>query len=197
VVLVKVCGITSVEDEQMCVATGADALGYNFFPRSPRYVTPEAAATIHTTKALRVGVFVNEPAEFVAEVARVAHLDVVQLHGAEVAILPGVRVWRAMNAGPDFDPAEVEGVGDEVEAFVLDSPAPGSYGGTGKPFDWSRIPSLTKRIVLAGGLDGSNVAEAIRIASPWGVDACSRLESTPGRKDPAKVAAFVAAAKGK
>jgi len=197
VALVKVCGITSIEDEQMCVAAGADALGYNFFPRSPRYVTPEAAAAIHTTSALRVGVFVNETADFVAEVARVARLDVVQLHGTGSTSPQGIRVWRAINAGPDFEAAEVENAGPEIDAFVLDSPAPGTYGGTGKPFDWSRIPSLTKRIVLAGGLDGSNVAEAIRIANPWAVDACSRLESAPGRKDTAKVAAFVAAAKGK
>ncbi|BDC51047.1 N-(5'-phosphoribosyl)anthranilate isomerase [Bryobacterales bacterium F-183] len=193
--IVKVCGITTVEDALMSVEAGADALGFNFYPKSPRYVTPEVARQIADEVPpgiLRVGVFVNESPEFVLDVARLADLDVVQLHGG--ACPSGTRVWRAKNAGPDFDPAEVEG--DAVpEAFVLDSPAPGTYGGTGVPFDWTRIPALTRNIVLAGGLDGSNVADAIRVARPWGVDACSRLERAPGRKDPAKVAAFVAAAR--
>ena len=192
--IVKVCGITSVEDALLSVEAGADALGFNFYPKSPRFVTPEVARQIADeipTSVWRVGVFVNESPEFVLDVARLADLDVVQLHGG---VSPGgSRVWRAKNAGPDFDPAELER--DEVsEAFVLDSPAPGTYGGTGIPFDWSRIPALTRNVVLAGGLDGANVAEAIRIAKPWAVDACSRLESAPGRKDAAKVAAFVAAA---
>lgn len=194
--IVKVCGIRTLEDARMSVEAGADALGFNFYPKSPRYIAPEAARPIADAipvRVLRVGVFVNESAEHIAEVARIADLDVVQLHGTGSAP-EGLRLWRAKNAGPDFDPSEVEN-DREAEAFVLDSPAPGTYGGTGVPFDWSRIPALTRPVVLAGGLDGSNVAEAIRTAKPWGVDACSRLESSPGVKDPAKVAAFVRAAK--
>ena len=194
--IVKVCGITTIEDARLSVEAGADALGFNFYPKSPRYIRAEDARPIADAipvRVLRVGVFVNESAEHIAEVARIADLDVVQVHGTGSAP-GGLRLWRAKNAGPDFDPAEVE-QDREAEAFVLDSPAPGTYGGTGVPFDWSRIPALTRPVMLAGGLDGSNVADAIRIAKPWGVDACSRLERSPGVKDPAKVAAFVRAAK--
>jgi phosphoribosylanthranilate isomerase len=193
--IVKVCGITTVEDAIASVEAGADALGFNFYPKSPRFVTAEEARAIASevpVRVLRVGVFVNESAEFVAEIARIVDLDVVQLHGGMGP--QGVRLWRALNAGPDFDPRTVE-EDEDAEAFVLDSPAPGTFGGTGVPFDWTRIPALTRKVVLAGGLDGSNVQEAIRIAKPWAVDACSRLETRPGRKDLMKVAAFVAAAK--
>jgi phosphoribosylanthranilate isomerase len=193
--IVKVCGITTIEDAIASVEAGADALGFNFYPKSPRYVTPETARAIANevpVRVLRVGVFVNESPEFVSDIARIVDLDVVQLHGG--ASPAGVRLWRALNAGPDFDPRTVEDDSD-AEAFVLDSPAPGTFGGTGVPFDWTRIPALTRKVVLAGGLDGSNVQQAIRIAKPWAVDACSRLELRPGRKDLMKVAAFVAAAK--
>lgn len=195
--IVKVCGITTIDDALLSVEAGADALGLNFYPKSPRYIRPELARHIADSvpiRILRVGVFVHETAEHIADVAAIADLDIVQIHGPGAAPA-GVRVWRALNTGADFDPATVEN-DQEAEAFVLDSPAPGTFGGTGVPFDWSKIPALTKPIVLAGGLDASNVADAIRIAKPWGVDACSRLESAPGIKDPAKVAAFVRAAKG-
>ncbi len=196
--LVKVCGILSLENAMQCVEAGADALGLNFYPKSPRYIRPEAAAPIAEGlrgKALRVGLFVNETPEFIADVAKLVQLDALQLHGGGEAPALGIPVWRAFNVGADFKPADVED-DNAAEAFVLDSPAPGGvHGGTGKTFDWTRVATLTKRIILAGGLDASNVAEAIRIARPWGVDASSRLESAPGIKDPAKVAAFAAAAK--
>ena len=194
-VQVKVCGITTLEDALMCVEAGADALGFNFYPRSPRYINPEKAFEIvqHIPMStVSVGLFVNESAEHISRVARIADIAHVQLHGGETP--DGLIVWRAINVGPEFHADLVEN-DSKAKVFVLDSPAPGVYGGTGVPFDWTTLPILTRKVVLAGGLDASNVSEAIRIVDPWGVDACSRLEIKPGVKDARKVAAFIAAAK--
>jgi len=181
--MVKICGITTAEDALASVEAGADALGFNFYRKSPRYVDPLVAAAIDVP-TVRVGVFKDEPVESVLDIARIARLDIVQLHGGEAPA--GLRVWRAFNAG-----AAVADTDAVCEAILVDSPAPGS----GRAFDWTQLPAFSKPMVLAGGLDASNVAEAIRIARPWGVDACSRLESTPGKKDHAKVRDFIKAAK--
>ncbi len=194
--IVKICGITNPEDLKIAVEAGANALGFNFFPRSPRYVTPEQAAALARqvpAGVLKVGVFVNESAERIEAVARQAGLDVAQLHG-ECGAPAGLRIWRAVAVGPDFDPASLPAAG--AEALLLDAPAGSLYGGTGRTFDWSRAEGLGVKFVLAGGLGPDNVAEAVRRLRPWGVDACSRLESAPGRKDPEKVRAFVRAARG-
>ncbi|MBK7927962.1 MAG: phosphoribosylanthranilate isomerase [Bryobacterales bacterium] len=203
--LIKVCGITSVEDARAAVDAGATALGFNFFAKSPRFVEPEALAawvdeapgvTEAGEPVLRVGVFVNESAARVAEVVEQCRLDVAQLHG-EAAVM-GVRTWLARSVDGAFRAGELmEGPETGLpEAWLLDAPAGALYGGTGTTFDWALVRGLRRRIVLAGGLDGGNVARAIEVARPWGVDACSRLESAPGRKDRAKVEAFVAAARG-
>jgi phosphoribosylanthranilate isomerase len=196
-VMVKICGITNLEDALVAAEGGASALGFNFYAKSPRYLTQDAAVKI--IEALpdgvwKVGVFVNEAPETVASVAAAVGLDVVQLHGEEPpGSLPrGLRVWKAFRAGPGFDPARLEAY--DVEAFLLDSPSADTYGGTGHTFDWSLAAGLNKKIVLAGGLDENNVRAAIRSAKPWGVDACSKLESAPGRKDHGKVARFLKAA---
>lgn len=182
--LVKICGITSLADARAAVDTGATAVGFNFYRKSPRFV--EAADWIRDfAGALKVGVFVNESAERVAEIVERCGLDVAQLHGESIAP-GGVRVWLARSV-------EEERTGDP-EAWLIDAPAGELYGGTGRTYDWRRVRGVTGRVVLAGGLDASNVAEAIEAARPWGVDACSRLESAPGIKDHEKVAAFVRAA---
>ncbi len=194
--IVKICGITNREDLRAAVGAGATAVGFNFFPRSPRYVTPEQAAALARevpAGILKVGVFVNESAERIAAVAAKVGLEVAQLHG-DCGAPTGLRIWRAAAVGPDFDPTSLPAAG--AEALLLDAPAGSLYGGTGRTFDWSRAEGLPFRIVLAGGLGPDNVAEAVRRLRPWGVDACSRLESAPGRKDPEKVRAFVQAALG-
>jgi phosphoribosylanthranilate isomerase len=190
--LVKVCGITHRDDAAASIDAGAGALGFNFWPGSPRYIPPERAAEFVPTLAgaLRVGVFVDAAQEHIRAVAEMVGLDVVQLHGS-FSPPPGLRIWRAVAVGPDFDAATLD---DAVEAHLLDTPAGPERGGTGRAFDWSRVCGIPRRIVLAGGLDASNVRRAIEVARPWGVDACSRLESAPGVKDHRKVAEFCRAA---
>ncbi len=216
--ILKVCGITNQEDADAAVAAGANAIGFNFFPPSPRCITPERAAAIRTPIGVRrVGVFVNESRARVEEVARIAALDTAQLHGEETpADYPaGVAVWKGEQVTKGFDLAGFARL--PVEALVLDGPAGALRGGSGKTFDWRLVgrvfgpaaglppgarPAEAGRAaqkgcptILAGGLDASNVARAIAAAHPWGADACSRIESSPGKKDHAKMRAFLEAAK--
>lgn len=189
--LIKICGITALEDALAACDAGADALGFNFWPRSPRYIEPERAARIIERlpgNVLAVGVFVDEPAEQIEETASAAGIEVAQLHGA--CGVPRLRWWKALEAGPELD-RQMEQF--EAEAFLVDAPAGALRGGTGRTFDWSLVRGLPRRIVLAGGLGPDNVKEAIATARPWGVDACSRLEIAPGRKDAARVREFVRA----
>jgi len=192
--MVKVCGITTLEDALAAAEAGVSALGFNFWPSSPRYIEPGRAEQILAElprEIWKVGLFVNETPEQVTETANRLHLDVVQLHG-DTPLPQGIRTWKALGVGPEFRPEDLDQY--NVEAFVLDAQAGAAYGGTGKTFDWGRAASIRRQVVLAGGLDATNVQEAIRIARPWGVDACSRLESSPGRKDHSKMAAFIHAA---
>jgi phosphoribosylanthranilate isomerase len=192
--MVKVCGITNLEDATAAVEAGASALGFNFYPNSPRYIAPRAAAAIIAQLApgvLKTGVFVNGQTESIGNVARTAGLDVVQLHG-ESSAPTGVRFWRAIPMTSEFDFASLDAL--DAEAFLVDAFAAGAWGGTGRTWDWTLAAGAKQRIILAGGLDATNVREAIRQARPWGVDACSRIESSPGKKDHAKMRAFVEAA---
>lgn len=192
--MVKICGITNREDALAAIEGGAAALGFNFWPRSPRYVPPERAAELLGGLPggfWKVGVFVDEPAERVAWLAGELGLDVVQLHG-DAEAPAGLRVWRAIPVDAAFRAELLDRY--PAEAFLLDAPAGAQIGGTGRTFDWRRAAGLKHRIILAGGLDADNVREAIRTARPWGVDACSRLESAPGKKDHRKMAAFLKAA---
>jgi len=193
--ILKVCGITCARDAQVAIEAGATAIGFNFYPRSPRYITPEAAAAIPTPGVRRVGVFVNEPAARVEEIGRIAALDIAQLHGDEAAAdYPRtLGVWKAARVGEGFTFAHYDDL--PAEALLLDGPAAELYGGAGKTFDWNLAARSTKRIIVAGGLDAANVARAIELARPWGVDACSRIESAPGIKDHRKMIDFLIAAK--
>ncbi|HXK01614.1 MAG TPA: phosphoribosylanthranilate isomerase [Verrucomicrobiae bacterium] len=193
--IVKVCGITRLEDAQAAIAAGATAIGFNFYLRSPRYIAPERAAAIPTPGIRRVGVFVNEPPARIAEIARIAALDTAQLHGDETpsGYPAGVPVWKAARVTRDFAFEQYADV--PAEALLLDGPAGELYGGSGRTFDWSLAAACRQRIILAGGLDGGNVARAIALAHPWGVDACSQIESAPGIKDHAKMNAFLQAVK--
>jgi phosphoribosylanthranilate isomerase len=187
--MVKICGITNREDALAAIKGGASALGFNFYPRSPRYLdSARAAEIVQGLAVLKVGVFVNEPPARIEEIARKVGLDVAQLHGDETAAdYPiGIRVWKAARVDEHFRLADLEGW--TAEAVLLDSPG---AGGTGRTFDWSRAAGSPKRIILAGGLDAGNVKQAIAVARPWGVDVCSRIESAPGRKDHLKMSQFL------
>ena len=200
----KVCGITRPEDAAHAIHSGAEAIGMIFYPRSPRAVTVSQAEKVAAAAgdARRVGVFVNESPDVIAETANRVPLQVVQLHGDEGpadcdavrSTLPNVTIWKAVRVGPEFDLAVLSDFA--VDAFLLDKARAGVFGGTGETFDWQIALAAKRhgRIVLSGGLDGANVAEAIRVVRPWGVDASSRLETRPGVKDPAKVTAFLEAA---
>lgn len=182
--MVKVCGITRREDAEAAVAAGASALGFVFYPKSPRHVEPAQAAELgEGLDVWKVGVFVDETAASVAAVMRSARLDVAQIYGGEIP--HAGRVWRAFRVKDGIDTAPGAG----TEAILLDGPA------NGISFDWGRAGGLAEKVIIAGGLDASNVAEAIRVARPWGVDASSKLESAPGVKDHDKVRRFVAAAR--
>jgi phosphoribosylanthranilate isomerase len=193
--IVKVCGITNAKDAAAAIGAGATAIGFNFYPKSPRYIAPEDAARIPTNGVRRVGVFVNESPARIAEIAGIAGLDTAQLHGEESASQypAGVTVWKGVRVAAGFDFAPYSN--GAAEALLLDGPAGGLYGGAGHAFDWNLARAAAIRIVLAGGLDASNVAAAIAAARPWGVDACSRIESAPGKKDHQKMTAFIQAAR--
>jgi phosphoribosylanthranilate isomerase len=187
--ILKICGITNQEDATAAIAGGATAIGFNFYRRSPRYLAPERAAGIQTAPGVRrVGVFVDEARERVGEIARIAALDVAQLHGDETpADYPAaLAVWKAVRVGDVCDLSRFRDC--PAEALLLDGPA------SGIAFDWRLAVEAPKPVILAGGLDASNVAEAVALAHPWGVDACSRIESAPGRKDHRKMSEFLQAA---
>jgi len=197
--ILKVCGITNQEDCNAAIAGGATAIGFNFYPPSPRYIAPERAAEIASAPGVRrVGVFVNEDRKRVDEIVRIAALDVAQLHGDETsAEYPAAApVWKAIRVGPDFGFAQLlQHDPDPAEALLVDGPA------SGVPFQWTVAKSFwltfrrPHRIILAGGLDALNVAEAIATVRPWGCDACSRIENAPGKKDHKKMTEFLQAAR--
>jgi len=187
--MVKICGITNREDALAAIEGGAAALGFNFYPASPRYIAPDQAAAIIaglTSAIWKVGVFVDESPETMLRIARQAGLDIAQLHGSEspVDYPQGIRVWKAIRVGQAFSLPTLL----PAEAVLLDGLA------SGQSFDWTRVPHGTARLILAGGLDAGNVRQAIEQVRPWGVDACSLLESAPGRKDHFKMAEFLRAA---
>jgi len=198
--IVKVCGITNAEDAAAAIADGANAVGFNFYAPSPRYIAPHRAAEIHTGSGVRrVGVFVNEARARVEEIARIAGLDVAQLHGEEAVdeYPAALTVWKAARVSDGF---RFAGFADcPAEALLLDGPAGELYGGAGMSFNWRSVGQASwtacRRIILAGGLDASNVEEAVAMVHPWGVDACSRIESAPGKKDHKKMLEFVRAAR--
>ncbi len=203
-VLVKVCGITNLDDALTAADAGADALGLNFYSRSPRYITPEAARTIVDTlradypNLLTVGVFVNESLETIEKIAAAAAVSALQLHGNETPeyckALKNYHLIKAFSVSEGFAPKKV--LEFEVAAIMLDAFDKNAFGGTGKLSNWTvarETRELFPKLFLAGGLSAENVADAINEVNPYAVDACSRLESAPGRKDHARMRAFVAA----
>jgi phosphoribosylanthranilate isomerase len=185
--VIKVCGVTNTEDAVCAVEAGANAIGLNFYASSPRGISISAAHDIASAlpdDVLKVGVFVEPSIEEVQAAIDEVPLDVVQLHGKSVPPIV-FRTWRAL-AATQVNPME----SIAAEAILLDSHSPG-HGGSGKTFDWNLATRFWQPVILAGGLDASNVAQAIELVRPAGVDACSRLESRPGIKDWKKVQEFV------
>lgn len=198
---VKICGITSLEDAVMAVEAGADALGFVFFEKSPRYIGPEAAAGIIARippLVQVVGLFVNAELGFVNRTADSCGLDIVQLHGDESPAYCKLVRRRVMKAFRVRGPESLAPMADyRVSAYLLDAYSPNAYGGTGARFDWDCALAAKDRgpIVLAGGLDPDNVASAVAKVAPYAVDVSSGVESAPGRKDPEKVRRFIQEAK--
>lgn len=197
-VRVKICGVRTLEEAEAAIEAGADALGFNFWPRSPRYVAPAEARAIAGRLAplvSLVGVFVNEERHRVIEIASQVGLHVVQLHGDELpAFCEGfdpLRVIKALRVGEGFDCRVIEKY--RVGMILLDTSVRGSYGGTGHRFDW-QVAIAAKRyapLMLAGGLRVENVAEAITAVRPAAIDVCSGVEAEAGRKDLRKLREFM------
>lgn len=202
---VKVCGITNLEDALLSAEAGADALGFNFWPRSKRYMEPDAAAAIIAQlppSVTPVGVFVDEELDSIETVARRTGVRGVQLHGdespetASALVAQGLPVLKAFRVGKGFRPESLQRY-KNVAGFLLDADVQGEKGGTGRTFDWSQAKAARRYgpILLAGGLTVENVSAAIRQAEPFGVDVCSGVEQAPGRKDHRQLREFVRLAK--
>lgn len=188
--VIKICGIRSEEDARVALDAGANALGFNFYRKSPRYIEPDRARRILDRLPagfLRVAVFVNPSVEELTSIAVQLSCDIVQLHGdtCPQEVPPPFRIWRSLTAFAT-PPARDSG----IEAYLLDAPYDG-FGGSGRPINWKLAAAFPYPKIIAGGLDASNVAEAIETALPDGVDACSRLEVQPGKKDAQRVREFV------
>jgi phosphoribosylanthranilate isomerase len=198
--LVKICGITSLADAKGAVAAGADALGFNFYEKSPRCIPLTEAKKISIllkAEILRVGVFVNATKEEVTQAIQACGLSLLQFHGEETPEYCAQFNLKSMKAFRIRDAESLKGLARyPTDAWLLDAYSPGARGGTGATFNWAlakEAQKLGKPIFLAGGLTPENVAEAVRQVRPYGVDVAGGVESSPGKKDPAKVEAFIKA----
>ena len=203
---VKICGITNIEDAELCVRMGADALGFNFYSESKRYISPDHARNIIERSNGNVpnfGVFVNESIDKILEATMTSLIDVIQLHGDESPeFVESLRkgtdalIIKAIRVSSDFAPSVIEPYA--VNGVLLDSFSEKERGGSGMTFDWSKAAEVSAAgvtLYLAGGLTPENVAEAIRAVRPYAVDVASGVESAPRKKDPAKLEEFIKNAK--
>ncbi len=207
---IKICGITNLDDALAAIDAGADILGFNFYPKSLRYISPidcanvQSAMANHQSAITTVGIFVNAPLTLIADVLDLCGLDLAQLSGDEppeaVTLLWG-RAFKAIRprtlVAADYDADRYTPLASEQPALLLDASQPGLYGGTGRRADWSiaRQIAASYPILLAGGLTPDNVAKALQAVNPWGVDVASGVESSPGKKDRRKMIGFVHAAR--
>lgn len=198
---VKICGITNAEDAAMAIAAGADALGFVLYRKSPRYIEPAVIRRIADGLppfVVTVGVFVNEEAVVVRNIVDTCGLMLAQLHGDETADYcqtlgrPVIKALRLKDRATFLALAEFHGRAN-VRGFVVDAYSDLAYGGTGQTVDWALAAEAARSapILLAGGLTAANVADAVRMVRPYGVDVSSGVESRPGKKDPDKVKAFI------
>lgn len=213
---IKICGVTNVDDANTAIEAGADAIGLNFYRGSKRFIRAESARPIVETigdQAQPVGVFVNMHAREICDVCRDSFINMVQLHGeirpnryqlavglsdSKISIIRAHSFGASGMAGLYRD--MFDDSGDAADALLVDAEVSGMYGGTGKTVDWYALVNFEKSIgrmplILAGGLTPENVAEAIRIVRPFGVDVASGVEREPGIKDPALITRFVSSAK--
>ncbi|HUS27354.1 MAG TPA: phosphoribosylanthranilate isomerase [Kofleriaceae bacterium] len=206
---IKVCGVTLPDDAARVAAAGADFIGFNFWPKSKRYVAPErapmlAAVARGSGAAKLVGVFVDPDIDEVLAITTRVDIDIIQLHGDEtpdfvkrLSLSVYRPVWKAIPVASSKDIQHLDIWSSE--AILLDAPTPGR-GGAGAKFDWNLAREARERfprinIILAGGLNPENVTTAIQTVEPWAVDVASGIEAGPGIKDPAKLEAFVGAAR--
>ena len=217
---VKICGTTNLEDARAAVEAGADALGFVFAP-SPRRISPKDAGRVTAqlpATVERIGVFVNQKPAIILDTVQKAGLTGVQLHGDEedkqiVAISDALRslrngseiklikvvAMRTIPTGESFANHWLRGMEKRLDGFLLDSSSRGKRGGSGDPFDWQEAAPAVRflgerfKLVIAGGLNATNVREAMKLFRPWGVDVVSGVELAPGKKDEAKLRAFIAA----
>jgi phosphoribosylanthranilate isomerase len=195
---IKICGIKNITDAMAAMEAGADLIGFNFYPKSPRYIDVGICRDIMFVMrryghVQYVGVFVNAPAEQIVATMDTCGLALAQLHGDETLDMLNTLEGKAFKAfRGEVNPGLVV-KGDP--AFLIDAAVKDSYGGTGMKADWSTAAELAKQhqFLLAGGLTPENVADALRQVKPWGVDVASGVESAPGKKDAAKMSAFVKA----
>lgn len=196
---VKICGITRSEDALAAVQAGADALGFVFYAKSPRAVAPEKAAQIIATLpafVTSVALFVDADADYVSQVAEIAQVDLLQFHGNESDAFcrsfarPFI---KALRMKPEVDLKREILAYPNARGVLLDAYTPGVPGGTGERFDWARIPAdIRSSVILAGGLDVTNVAEAVQTVKPYAVDVSGGVEQSKGIKDTHKMEQFIA-----
>lgn len=206
---IKICGVKTYDDAMAIIDAGADIIGFNFYPKSPRYITPgdcmrltvrlETALRDRLAKVMLVGVFVNSERDNIHAIFRDCHLDMIQLSGDEP---PSVLEYLGERAFKVIRPTTIEELEATLEsyprrklspAWMVDTYKVGEYGGTGQPAHWDLARQLARKmpIILAGGLRADNVGEAIRYVNPYGVDVASGVESAPGVKDLQKVRDFI------
>jgi phosphoribosylanthranilate isomerase len=201
--IVKICGITNVEDGLAAAGSGADALGLMFYEGSPRHIPLKTAAEIARQLppfVIKVGVFVDAPEDTVLRAIGECGLNIVQFHGEETPEYCAQFPVMVIKAFRIRDAKSLEALADyQTDAFLLDAHTPDKLGGTGEKFNWDlaiEAQKFDRPIFLAGGLTPENVGEAVRRVRPYAVDVSSGVEQSPGKKDHQKVAAFVKAAKG-
>ncbi len=196
---IKICGITCIDDAMISIRAGADALGFVFYPPSSRAVEAGQVQTVIDQLPpfiAKVGLFLNPHETEVAHVLKTVKLDLLQFHGTESPefcdsfSMPYLKTIGLDEARRQLEMAQKY---QDASGFLFDSNIAGQPGGTGKTFDWAQLPrNMSKPVILAGGLNTSNVAEAIRLTRPYAVDVSSGVEASPGRKDPELVKQFVA-----
>lgn len=197
---IKICGIRTVNDALAAVDAGADLLGFNFYPKSPRYIDVGTCRNIMSVMQkyghiTYVGLFVNASVAEVRTTIETCGLSLAQLHGDETSEMLDALNGKAFKAFRGV-PQSINGFArSDAPALLVDAAVKGAYGGTGVIADWSAAAELAKQysMLLAGGLTPDNVADAVRQVNPWGVDVASGVESSPGQKDPSKMKAFVQA----
>lgn len=189
IVKVKICGITNLDDAEKSIKLGADMLGFNFYPKSPRYIEPKKASQIIAKLPAFipvVGILVNEKYETVRDIIEQCQLPWVQFHGDETAEYVkqfstfNIRTMKAIRIKDESDIKKQKDY--HTDAILFDTHTPGKFGGTGLTFDWNLVGNINKRIFLAGGINPDNVAKAASLGV-YGIDVCSGIESEPGKKD--------------